>query len=212
MGTDVSNGKIILPLLCGGNALYIALLGSNKEVVVDLGEHFVKQSPRNRMLLDGPNGMLTLTFPVAANASKREKAGEVRLYDESRWKRQNWRSIRSCYGSSPYFSHYSDELESLFERKHDFLHAFNRELCELILRWMDYPISFSITDSYVEPGVGDFDARTSIPEVITVPYVQVFNDRHPFIDGLSVLDMLFNLGPSARYHPVSSATEVPGCF
>jgi hypothetical protein len=202
MGTNVPDSKIILPLFCGGNALYIAWMGGAKDVVIDLGEHFVKQSLRNRMLLDGPNGILTITFPVASNPAKRESSGEVRLYDEKRWKQQNWKSICSCYGSAPYFVDYSQDLQSLFEKKHNLLALFNIELCELLLQWLGYNSSFTISQTYVESKDGDLDYRISFPPMRSNPYLQVFSDRHRFIEGLSILDLLFNLGPAAKNHSV----------
>jgi hypothetical protein len=34
-------------------------------------------------------------------------------------------------------------------------------------------------------------------ELSMEPYVQVFGDRHGFIPNLSILDLLFNLGPNS---------------
>jgi hypothetical protein len=201
MGTHVPNGKVILPLHLAGNAHWFSvLLKAGNNAVIDLHERFEKQSPRSRFHLLGPNGTLCVVFPLQHGEVRKQSTGHQVLFDEMSNKRMTWRTIKSCLGSSPYFIHYEDELHSIFEKEHTHLAAFSLEVLHFCLRAMNLPASFAISDEAIILDEQSLDYRKQNLDAVVEkrePYIQVFSDRFAFVPNLSILDLLFNMGPSS---------------
>ena len=85
-----------------------------KEVILEANENFNKQSYRNRTYILGANGKLALTVPVQ-KGSQKTLITEVKIDYSADWNRQHWQSIKSAYGKSPFFIHYADFLEPIYE-------------------------------------------------------------------------------------------------
>ncbi len=81
------------------------------DCVVDLGEHFVKRSERNRARILAPDGPMDLTVQVAHADRPRQPMRSVRLDYSKRWQHQHWGALVACYKASPYFEHYAPELD-----------------------------------------------------------------------------------------------------
>ena len=58
---------------------------------------------------------------------------------------------------------------------------------------------FNYTNSFAHPGGNTFiDFRYQDIEVVNLPdYDQVFTEKYGFVANLSILDLIFNLGPEA---------------
>src|SRR4051812_2271477 len=68
-------------------------------------ENFVKASGRNRSRIAGPNGLQTLSIPLEGGRDHHRKYREVKISYQSDWQKIHWQSIRTAYGSAPYFEH-----------------------------------------------------------------------------------------------------------
>ena len=77
-------------LLCGG-------------CVVDLGEHFVKRSERNRARILATDGVMELTVHVCHANRPRQPVRDVRIDYSKRWQHQHWGALVASYKGSPYF-------------------------------------------------------------------------------------------------------------
>jgi hypothetical protein len=170
------------------------------DCIIDVHEHFIKQTYRNRAVILSANGPLNLTIPVKKTGAKMTMR-ELEPDAGVNWQRQHWESIVAAYGSTPYFIHYADGFKALFEKPVTHVEAFELELLELILRYLKTDAEIRLSDRYLEPGEGT-DLRQIISpkrknEERYVPYLQIFAERFPFQPNLSVIDALFNLGPRA---------------
>ena len=102
---------------------------------------------------------------------------------------------------SPFFEYYADDFAPFYERKYDFLLDYNEALRELICDLLDLHPTVRYTETYQSEVA--FDFRTSISpkhpcadaSFRPKPYYQVFQAKHGFLPNLSIVDLLFNMGP-----------------
>ena len=185
--------------------LPLAYLGSEEwwrealapDAVIDVGEHFIKQTARNRCEIATASGRMALTANVVKGASIHKKAvKDMRLDYSKRWQHQHAVAIRSAYKSSPYYDYYAHHFEPLFECRYEFLYDFSRELAERVAKIEGWsPLRFS--EEYIIASEGDVDLRGHNflgPREDTEPYYQVFSERLPFEPNCSIIDLLFNEG------------------
>lgn len=189
----------ILPLSYLPSVEYVARL-LREQCVIDVGEHYVKRSERNRAYILSANKVMPLTVNVVGGNRPRLPMRDVEIDYSKRWQHQHWVSILSAYKSSPYFDHYAPYLEPFYRREWRYLVDYNRELLEVLLRLLGSPMSLPLSEQYVEAHEGDVDLRPKHREgstFVAEPYFQNFSERMPFQPNLSVLDLLLCEGPAA---------------
>ncbi|MEI6577150.1 MAG: WbqC family protein [Bacteroidota bacterium] len=174
-------------------------------LTLEAWENFPKQTFRNRCNILGPNGIQSLSIPTMKTADPKRLIRDVRISNEDRWQQIHWRSITSAYNKSPYFMYYRDELEPVFYKKHDYLLELNHEILKLILKFLKVDMEIQYTEIFTAIGSVSCDFRyvlsPKIPCSLIFPlYYQVFRDRYDFIPDLSILDLLFNLGPESKFY------------
>lgn len=173
----------------------------NGNTTIDVHEHFIKQTYRNRAVVLGANGPLALTIPVKKNPGKMA-VKDVMVDAEVDWQRQHWESIKAAYGSTPYFIHYADAFSNLYSKPVTHLMDFELDLLKLVLRLLKVKQEIRVSETYRECLPGETDLRSLISPKQAIadnfsPYLQVFAEKFPFQPNLSVIDVLFNLGPRA---------------
>ncbi|HUQ65827.1 MAG TPA: WbqC family protein [Flavitalea sp.] len=188
---------------------YIFFLYLNKfdYCILDQYEHFQKMSFRNRCMLAGGNGVITLSIPVIGGRNQKTIVKDVRILRRENWQASHWKTITSCYNKSPWFDHYRDELAVLYTRKFEFLIDWNFTCLLWISDKLSIKTAYSFTDKYENKyDVKEFEDLRGrfMPSTINknftdaVRYPQVFEDRFGFVPNLSILDYLFCNGPRRR--------------
>ena len=189
----------ILPSAYMPSVEYVARL-LREECVIDLGEHYVKRSERNRASILSANGAMPLTVHVENANRMRQKMLDVRIDYSKRWQHQHWVSILSAYKSSPYFDYFADQIEPFYRREWQFLVDYNREYLQVLLRLLGAKCEVKYSEQYVNVAEGDLDLRPKNKNgstFVAEPYFQVFSDRMPFQENLSILDLVMCEGPAA---------------
>ncbi|MCB0430413.1 MAG: WbqC family protein [Flavobacteriales bacterium] len=187
-------------------AAYFAEIARAREVLIEAHEHYVKQSYRNRCYIYGANGILRLTIPVSHGKGEHTPVSEIRLDNSYDWRKMLWKSIQTAYRTSPFFEYYEDQLLPVFMQDEDFLFPWNQALLTLCLRLLEINTPVHTTESYIPEYPADVrDLRRIHPKgasrglvlepLAHTPYPQVFSGTHGYIAGLSILDMLFHVGP-----------------
>lgn len=190
---------VILPSAYMPSVEYVARL-LRQECVVDLGEHYVKRSQRNRAHILSANGVMPLTVHVENANRPRQRMRDVKIDYSKRWQHQHWVSILSAYKSSPYFDHYASVIEPFYRREWRFLVDYNMDYLHTLLRLLGAKCEVTVSENYVEAAAEDLDLRPRQKEdstFVAEPYYQVFSERMPFEPNLSILDLLMCEGPSA---------------
>ena len=187
----------VLPTAYLAPISYYATLLQQPNCNIELNEHFVKQSIRNRCEIYGANGKLRLTIPKERKGSSKTIIQNLKISYKQNWQKEHWNAIVSAYNSSPFFEYYKDKLQAIFEEKEDYLVAFNSKLQKAIINLLQEESTSKTTTEYLHKG--DFsDLRNHHWKTENQEkYDQVFMEKHGFIPNLSILDLLFNLGPES---------------
>jgi len=187
----------LLPTAYLAPVKYYAILLQAKNCSIEHHEHFIKQSIRNRCEIYGANGELRLTIPKERKGSSKTIISEIKISYKDDWQKLHWNAIKSAYNSSPFFEYYSNELEVFYQEKESNLIIFNNKLQEVILDLLQEENNSTPTVEYLHSGnftdLRNYDFTLEDPE----KYNQVFMEKHGFIPNLSILDLLFNLGPES---------------
>ena len=185
-----------------------------KDVVFEVDDNFLKQTYRNRTYIYGANGKLAINIPVVHSQKNRQKYRDVKIFNEEKWQSLHWKSLLSAYRTSPFFEYYEDDLQPLFNSKVDYILDFNFKCFEVICDCLQLELNISKTNNYQSKveNAEDFrylvNAKKETPQSFET-YTQVFNNKHGFIDNLSILDLLFNEGPNALNYLETQVITTP---
>lgn len=191
-----------------GPVSYYAQLFAATEARIEQWEHYVKQTYRNRCVIASAQGPLSLTIPTESNGGEKCLMRDVRISDHGNWRHLHWNAMEAAYRQSPFYEYYADDFRPFYEKKYDFLLDFNEQLRELVCSLIGFTPHVELSDEYLhEVPDGDTDLRTlihpkrpcaeALPDYTPRPYYQVFKQRHGFLPDLSIVDLLFNMGPES---------------
>ncbi|WP_027001511.1 WbqC family protein [Hugenholtzia roseola] len=183
---------------------YGCLFERHDEVWIDIHEHFVKQTYRNRAQIQGANGVLSLIVPVQ-KGSQRKPITEVEIAYQQQWQKLHWRSLQSAYGKTPYFLYLRDHFEPFYQSQHyKTLFEWNEALLKTLQKLFKWKAKIRLTDQYYSPQAAlqlstptqkVSDWRNKIvpnqpPIFLQEPYFQAFSAE--FVPNLSLIDTVFN--------------------
>jgi hypothetical protein len=174
---------------------------SYPEVWIEREENFVKSTARNRCSIAGAGGEIRLTIPLKGGRDHHRKYSETAISYQTNWHLQHWQSIVSAYGSAPFFEHYCEKFQKIYETPPALLFDFNLALLNMALTLLKLNKDYKLTAVYEKEPAGITDFRSSRHNTLNIQhgrYYQVFEERNGFISNLSILDLLFNLGPEAK--------------
>ena len=174
------------------------------EAWIERHETFQKQTYRNRCVIATTQGTQVLTVPVERGNSQLIK--DIRISDHGNWRHLHWNALQSAYGDSPFFMYYEDDLRPFFEQRWNFLFDFNEAIREKICELIDIQPHVNLTDHFAVEVAGDL--RSAInpkhpapdPDFTPRRYYQVYEAKHGFQPNLSIVDLLFNMGPEAIFY------------
>ena len=170
-------------------------------LVINGDEPFVKQTFRNRAVIATENGTQSLTIPVIHDGGKMAMR-DVRISEHGNWRHQHWNAMVSAYRKSPFFDYYADDFAHFYEERDGFLLDFNLRLHAVISELLGIEKGVKIIDNSHKAvdfidlrHIAEPKALTNIADYTPQPYYQVFAGRNGFIPNLSIVDLLFNMGP-----------------
>ena len=191
---------IILPSAYFGSTEYwTAIRKGGDDVIIDLGENYVKRSERNRTEIMTSGGVMQLSVQLSHANKPRQPMRSMQIDYSKRWQHQHLVAMESAYRSSPYYDYYADKFLPLFNGEWHNLVELNMATLEAVLNILKLPMP-RLSESYIEASAEDIDLRDKKrgSTYVAEPYIQVFSDRLPFEANLSILDLLMCEGPEAR--------------
>ena len=173
-------------------------MASAEATVIDAAAHYDKRcKAAHRYEIVDVRGRLQLTVPLAKPApapGARPTWADCAVSTHDEWWRRHRTALESAYGRTPYFEFLIDKFDGVFRSPEewpkwpsalDLIREANRAVRSILL--IDSPMVYA-----TEPQTVHTD-----PGPALAPYWQVRQHLHGFQPGLSVLDLLFNLGPEA---------------
>jgi len=179
--------------------------------IIEQHDSYQKQTFRNRCVIATANGVQALTVPVEHSDDKMQTK-DLRISDHNQWRRVHWNALQSAYSESPFFDYYADDLRPFFEQKYDFLIDFNEAIRQKICELIDIHPYVEYTDSFLLPLTSHPSPLDDYRDVIHAKhplpddtfeakrYWQVFQHKHGFQPNLSILDLLFCMGPESVFY------------
>ena len=209
--------KVLLSTTYFGPVQWYQKLYRAEEVFIERCESFQKQTYRNRCIIATTNGLQALTVPVERDQG--DLISTLRISDHGNWRHLHWNALKSAYGESPFFDYYQDDIRPFFEQRWDYLFDFNEAIREKMCELLDIQPKVSYTEEYISDHREEhplstvhypliMDYRSTIrpkhpePDSDFTPkrYYQVYEQKHGFLPNLSILDLLFNMGPESIFY------------
>lgn len=176
---------------------FVAMVQADK-ITFEVEDNFQKQTNRNRMYIYSPNGIQLLNIPVKHSKGERQKFKDTKIEWAFDWQKQHFKSLEAAYRTSPFFEYFEDDIRPIFEKKHTFMMDLNFEILDIVNECLGTSISFDKTEEYFHEVENMKDYRFLVNGKKDTSefdaYTQVFNDKHGYLNNLSILDLLFNEG------------------
>jgi len=189
---------------------------------------FEKNSWRNRNRIKGATGGILLSVPVLQKGRMGQMIQDAEIDTRQNWAKKHITTLQQAYARAPYTKLYMEELEKTLSRSWRYLVDLNIELTIQICKWLDIytPLYRS---SELDIGGGEsqrlldfchhFEADCYLSGDSAQSYLDMSlfqnnnikiewqNYKHPqysqlhgdFVPYMSVLDLLFNVGPDSRF-------------
>ncbi|MCE5345653.1 MAG: WbqC family protein [Bacteroidales bacterium] len=195
-------GKLLVSTAYLPPVEYFSLISKADEVLVEKEENYLKQTYRNRCYILSAHGPQLLSVPVYLGSIHKTRLKDIRIDYSKRWQQVHLRAIIASYGLSPYFEFYYENIEKIISKNPEFLLDLNMELTASVLKMLKIEKTISYTTDFEHPGDRENDFRYKITpkkesSYVAKEYIQVFDTGKGFIPDLSILDLIFNLGPEA---------------
>jgi len=180
-------------------AQYAAIVHSNS-TTFEVHDNFAKQTYRTRCYIYAANGKLLLNVPVNKGKSVKTKTTDVEINYAEDWQKLHLRSLQSAYSSSPFFEYYEPDLRTIFETKYQYLAELHTACHNFVMDALQESIQTHTTSDYLthpdKTDIRDWVHKKGA-EIKFNRYIQVFDDKHGFLENLSILDLIFMEGPNA---------------
>lgn len=174
-------------LHCIGNISYWHAIIQSESNYIHINHTFQKQSYLSQFEIMTSNGKLKLSIPTQ-KSTRKGMYSEVLIDYSNNWQTELWRSIQNAYSKSPFFLYYGYKLEEVILKRHLKLIDLNWELFKVLGSCIHKPLDIELEKEEITKY-----QETRIENLANYP--QVFDDRLDFESNLSIIDVLFNLGP-----------------
>jgi len=182
---------------------HFVAIAQSDSLTFEIEDNFQKQTNRNRTYIYSPNGIQLLNIPIKHSNLSHQKTKDIKIEQEFDWQKQHFKSLEAAYRSSPFFEYFEDDLMPIFQKKHTYLMDLNLQAFDIVCKCLRMKLEFDTTTEYFhvieDPKIVDFRYLVNGKKDHSVfeSYTQVFDDKHGFLNNLSVLDLLFNEGKFA---------------
>lgn len=191
--------SITLPPRLFGTVGYYRAMCSGPEAVIDTSARYDKRCKSvHRYEIADVRGRVQLTVPLSKPQGVDATWADCLVSTHDCWWTRHLLTLESAYGRTPYFEFLIDKFNEIFRSPADWQQwptaiDLARRCDEIVRGCLQFPthVKWAIPEGdspqeyhYNDPFTGETDC-----------YYQVRNQKLGFIADLSILDLLFNLGP-----------------
>lgn len=179
---------------------YFYFLIKNDKITWYIHGDYQKQTFRNRTKIYSSNGLFKMYIPVVkAKNEKERKDLKTKICYEENWQKQHWKTIENSYSSSPYFEFYKYELIGFYKSKFEYLMDYNIKLIMTLLSILKIKLKTKSSKKILFQNENEKEiiSTKQKKKIIFNKYTQVFSKKHGYLENLSVIDLIFNLGPES---------------
>lgn len=181
---------------------YFTAIADHQLVLLDPEERFQKQTYRNRTRILLANKVETLIIPVIGG-NKKVSYRDIEIDYEQKWLNVHLRGMQSAYGKAPFFEYYFPYLEKVYRAEPQMLFELNKQLLTLCLKLLHWDIQI-VSDVNKVDNAPLVDIRRIIEAKQHFDTRQFYQPRVynqlfglDFVPNLSIVDLLFCMGPEA---------------
>ncbi len=175
----------------------------SRKIIIERFDNYNKRTYRNRFYILSSSGRQLISIPLKKGKNNNIPFSQVEISYDMDWVSLLTKTLRNCYGASPYFDYYYDDIISIFSSRYNFLYELNTKLKEYIFDVLDIDTPTEYSTEYIKNYNNDivdlrekFSPKTSLNSSnLKLPkYTQVFEDRIGYFSNPSILDLVFNMG------------------
>lgn len=205
------NSRILLSTAYFPPIQYFTLFVGGRKVIIEGHENYTKQTYRNRCKIYSPNGIQVLSVPVERGSFHKVNISDLRIDYSRSWQKDHLRALKTAYNSSAFYEFYIDEVSAIILKGYKYLLEMNMEALKIIMSVLELENHVSKSDKFEEtmadvndfrstihPKKEDVEFNAGLPE-----YFQVFAPETGFNPNLSILDLIFNMGPESYSYLMS---------
>lgn len=198
-GGFLAKEAALLPIRLFPSAAYYALMAHYPIAYFDKEARYNKaEKGTHRFTIADTRGELRLTIPVSRPSGCKQWK-EVLVSDHGRWWETMPIALESAYGRTPFFEFYIDRFKPLFSSEPRSIYSLCLDADAIVRDILKIPTAIKEldeNDKLVDYTKFDFDkAALNMPR-----YWQVRGESLGFIPGMSILDLIFNMGPEATLY------------
>jgi WbqC-like protein family len=194
------NQVAIMPLHYLPNIEYLTKFVEYKAIAIEDSENYQKGSFRNRCYIATSLGATPLSIPLKKGKNNGQTIRDVAISYDVDWQRQHWQSIKTAYGSAPFWLFYAPVFEKFYQKQYNFLFDFNYEILDTLLSILKIKkeVELSFTGAYEVENTEGPDFRHAFQlknkDFVGKKYAQLFEDRVGFLPNMSALDLVMCCG------------------
>lgn len=190
----------ILPPMCCGSIGYYATMAQYGNIVIDRNWRYDKRKKNtHRYTIADTHGPLTLTIPVIKSTNSYNSVwNDIKVSSHGQWWNVHRVALESAYGRTPFFEFYIDLFKQYLcqhQEKEELLMDTVCGIDSVVRRILGFEniVKYSLDNNIVIEDLRNH----SFNDISTVEYYQVRKSQLGFIPNLSILDLIFNMGPEA---------------
>lgn len=210
----IGTRAVLPPRYFGNIAYYLAVAAHGGDAYMDGTILFDKrQKAVHRCEIADTRGRVQLTAPVAKpHGIARATWDDVAVSPHGQWWHIHLTTLESAYGRTPFFEFYIDRLRPFLQHdthlRYPSIVALDRAIDAELRRILFLPEApeptatgkASSTELYQPENHTSAELSETIFTDLIEPYWQVRMDSLGFQPNLSILDLIFNLGPEAAIY------------
>lgn len=186
---------MVLPIFYLGNIAYWKKIVSVESIDFQTNAIVPKKSYTNRTIIATANGLQTLSIPILGGRGRKIPFNELEISYAENWVDKHKMALQSAYSKSPFYEFYMPYFEPILDKKSSSLMEFNLAIFKEVYRILKLKSEYNLVqkNEFIQHEFTPNAFDTSITH-----YPQVFRYKHPFYPDLSILDLLFCIGPKSH--------------